>query len=103
MLPIQAATLPQAACVTTTNKKNLPSILLVLLRCRVAPLYQHVFPPACPTLALIGLPWKVCKRSCARPPRSTLLVWSAACLVIEGAAGAEQARARAPGGALPAA
>lgn len=31
----------------------------VLLRCRVAPLYQHVFPPACPTLALIGLLWKV--------------------------------------------
>ncbi|KAK9838566.1 hypothetical protein WJX81_007654 [Elliptochloris bilobata] len=26
---------------------------------RVAPLYQHVVPPACPSLALIGLPWKV--------------------------------------------
>lgn len=27
---------------------------------RVAPLYQHVFPPAvAPTLSFIGLPWKV--------------------------------------------
>ena len=25
----------------------------------VAPLYEHVFPPAAPTLSFIGLPWKV--------------------------------------------
>ena len=35
----------------------------------MAPLYQHMFPPACPSLALIGLLWKVgpCSRVC--PPR----------------------------------
>jgi aliphatic glucosinolate S-oxygenase len=36
---------------------------LLALSCavpRVAPLFQHVFPPAlAPTLSFVGLPWKV--------------------------------------------